>query len=99
MHSNLRQQELTKQFARAIEDFEKGAYSSRGLARRIEQLITPAELESLENEMLSHTYWVARHLLHQPACWAPSNTELQYLYRCLIGEEQFIIDVAESYRK
>lgn len=90
---------LSEAFAAAIRDFENGAYSSRGLARRIEQVTTASELESLDNQMLSHTYWVARHLVHQPACWAPSLEELHYLYRCLTGEEQFLLEVAEGYRK
>jgi hypothetical protein len=99
MNTQARSAALAEEFAAAIRDFENGAYSSRGLARRIEQVTTASELETLNNQMLSHTYWVARHLVHQPACWAPSLDELNYLYRCLIGEEQFLQEVAEGYRK
>jgi hypothetical protein len=99
MNIQARSVALAEELADAIRDFENGAYSSRGLARRVEQTTTPSELEALNNEMLSHTYWVARHLVHQPACWAPSLEELTYLYRCLTGEEQFLLEVAEGYRK
>lgn len=99
METQSRKNELAQQFAIAISDFDRGAYSSRGLARMVEQVTTPEELETLNDQMLSHTYWVARHLVHQPACWAPSLEELQYLHRCLTGEEQFVLEMAEDYRQ
>ncbi|NDJ84366.1 MAG: hypothetical protein GYB66_00630 [Chloroflexi bacterium] len=93
-----RHQQVAGRFIAAIEDFEKGAYSSRGLAKRAEELTSPEELLLVNDELLNHTFWVMRHLVHQPACWAPSNGELMYLYRCLKGEEQFQQDVADSFR-
>lgn len=102
MHSKqttLRHNELAQGFIQAIDDFEQGAYSSRGLARRVEQLTTSDELNSLDDELLSHTFWVSRHLLHQPACWAPTHAELQYLYNCLTGEEVFAQEIAEGFRQ
>lgn len=98
MNTQARSVSLTEAFVEAINDFENGAYSSRGLARRIEQITTASELESLNDQMLSHAFWVARHLVHQPACWAPTLEELSYLQRCLKGEEQFVLEVAEGYR-
>ncbi len=96
-HEN-RREALIQDFIEAIQDYERGAYSSRGLAKRVEQFTTNTELNTLNDDLLSHTFWVTRHLLHRPACWAPSDEELAYLYRCLRGEEQFIQDVANSYR-
>lgn len=98
MELSVRSQHLAQQFAVAIRDFEQGAYSSRGLARQAEHLTTPDELQALGDELLSHAYWVMRHLVHQPACWAPSNAELVYVYRCLTGEEAFSQEMAEGYR-
>lgn len=94
-----RREALVHEFIQAIDDFEKGAYSSRGLARRVEIFTNTEELNALGDEMLSHTFWVTRHLLHQPACWAPSLEELLYLYRCLTGEETFIQEIAEGFRQ
>ena len=99
MDISVRSEVLSQQFAEAIRDFDNGSYSSRGLAQRVEQMTNVAELDALNDQMLSHTFWVARHLVHQPACWAPSLDELHYLYRCLIGDEQFVLDTAESYRQ
>lgn len=98
MESSVRSQHLAEQFAAVIRDFEQGAFSSRGLARQVERMAAPDEVKSLGDEMLSHAYWVMRHLIHQPACWAPSSAELAYIYRCLTGEEAFSQDLAESYR-
>jgi hypothetical protein len=99
LKNTARHEAITQGFIEAIDDFEKGAYSSRGLARRVEQMTTMEELNQLEDELLSHTFWVARHLLHQPACWAPSKAELLYLYRCLTGEEEFRQEIAGSFRQ
>ncbi len=98
MELSVRSQNLAQQLSSAIRDFEQGAFSSRGLARKAELLTNADELQTLGDELLSHAFWVMRHLVHQPACWAPSNSELVYVYRCLTGEETFSQDIAEGYR-
>ncbi|PJF44574.1 MAG: hypothetical protein CUN55_03320 [Phototrophicales bacterium] len=98
MDLSVRSDYLAQQFAESIREFEQGAFSSRGLALKAEKLTTVDELQTLDNELLSHAYWVMRHLVHQPACWAPTLDELKYVYRCLIGEESFSQEVAEGHR-
>lgn len=99
MTINTRREAIRKHFIEAIDSFEQGAISSRGLAKWVEQSTTQDEMNVINDELLSHTFWVARHLLHRPACWAPSLDELAYLYRCLLGDEQFSQDIAEGFRQ
>lgn len=89
---------LKKGFLEAIDTFDAGTISSRGLARWVERLTTTAEVHALNDDLLNHAFWVTRHLLHQPACWAPTIEELHYVARCLRGEETFSMEKTESYR-
>lgn len=94
-----RHEALIEKFVEAIADFEKGAYSSRGLAKRVEQLTSIDEINQINDGLLSHTFWVARHLVHRPACWAPSIQELEYVYQCLRNEDQFSQEFVDQYRQ
>ncbi len=94
-----RRQELVQAFIEAMDVFAKGTISSRGLALQIERLTTTDELNEMDDDLLVHAFWVARHLLHRPACWAPGPTELKYVYHCLKGEEEFNQEVADSFRQ
>lgn len=94
-----RHEALTEKFVEAITEFEKGAYSSRGLAKRVEQLTSIDEINQIDDPLLAHTFWVARHLVHRPACWAPSIQELEYVYRCLRKEDQFSQEFVDKYRQ
>lgn len=93
-----KRRELSKQFIEAIEEYQRSAINSRGLAHRAEKITTAEEIESFDDELLSHSFWAMRHLLHQPACWAAKPDELFYLVRCLRGEEDFDQTVADSFR-
>lgn len=95
----LRHQELIRAFIEAIDDYEQSRINSRGLAARADQIVTPEEIDTLNNELLSHTFWAMRHLLHQPACWAAVPDELFYLARCLRGEEDFDQTIVDSFRE
>ena len=94
-----RDQQLTVEFIGAIEEYRLGALNSRGLASRAEQITDADELDSLQDELLSHTFWAMRHLIHRPACWAAKPEELYYLARCLNGEEDFDQSIIESFRE
>ena len=96
---NARREALIEKFVEAIAEFEKGAYSSRGLAKRVEQLTSIDEINQIDDALLAHTFWVARHLIHRPACWAPSIKELEYVYGCLRYEDQFSQELVDQYRQ
>jgi hypothetical protein len=96
---NTRREALIEKFVEAITEFEKGAYSSRGLAKRVEQLTSIDEINQLDDALLAHSFWVARHLIHRPACWAPSIKELEYVYSCLRNEDQFSQEFVDKYRQ
>jgi hypothetical protein len=36
-----------------------------------------------------------QHILHRPACWAPTPDEVEYVLRCLRDEETFDPDAIE----
>ncbi len=93
-----RHETLKQNLLEAIDTFDQGTISSRGLARWVERLASAEEVNGLGDDLLNHSFWVARHLLHQPACWAPTVAELHYVARCLRGEEDFSMDKVESYR-
>jgi hypothetical protein len=95
----VRHEELIERFIDAIEQFRREALSSRDLAQFAETLTTTEEVAALDDELLSHTFWALRHLVHQPACWAAKPEELYYLARCLQGEEDFDQTVADSFRE
>lgn len=90
---------LAKEFVEAIESYDRGEINSRGLVQLAQQISTPEQVDQMGDELLSHTFWAMRHLVHRPACWAPTPAEVRYLLRCLRGEEVFSLDVAESFRQ
>lgn len=94
-----RRDKLYSQFIEMIETYENGIISGRGLNHMAEQATSSQEVERLNDELLLHTFWATRHIIHRPACWAPKPEELHYLLQCLRGEEQFNQEVADHYRK
>lgn len=94
-----REKQLTTEFIGAIEEYRQGALNSRGLAKRAEQITSADELDELHDEVLSHTFWAMRHLVHRPACWAAKPEELYYLARCLDGEDDFDQSIIETFRE
>ena|SRR5688572_13573504 len=94
----LKRQYLMSQFAEAIEDYQRGAINSRGLAHRADEISTAEDIAPLEDELLNHTFWAMHHLLHQPACWAAKPEEISYLGRCLRGEETFDQTIVDEFR-
>jgi hypothetical protein len=94
-----RHKALVHGFIAAIESYERGEINSRGLAQLAGRLSAPEEIDQVGDELLSHTFWVMRHLVHQPACWAPTPAELKYLLRCLHGETTFNPETARNHRQ
>jgi hypothetical protein len=90
---------LALSFAELIETFEKGLITSRGLAKSAEDLISAEEINRINDELLSHAFWVMRHVMQRPACWAPSLEEVHYVLRCLRGEDAFSQEIADNYRR
>lgn len=86
-------------FIDAIDAYQRGTLNRRDLAHQAENLTTAEEIGAFDDELLSHTFWAMRHLLHQPACWAAKPEELFYLARCLRGEEDFDQSVTDSFRE
>ena len=95
----LRRQQLVDQFFEAIANYRAGAINSRGLAQQAETITTADEISEFEDELLNHTFWAMRHLLHQPACWAAKPDEVFYLERCLRGEESFDQEFVDGFRQ
>lgn len=98
-HHSADYEALVHGFIEAIESYDRGEINSRGLVLLAQQLSTPEEVDRIGDELLSHTFWAMRHLVHRPACWAPTPTEVRYLLRCLREEEVFSLEVAESFRQ
>ncbi|MBI5931389.1 MAG: hypothetical protein HY862_18925 [Chloroflexi bacterium] len=90
---------LAQGFIEAIESYDRGEINSRGLVLLAQQISTPEVVDQMGDELLSHAFWAMRHLVHRPACWAPTPAEVRYLLRCLRGEEVFSLEVAESFRQ
>ncbi|MCI0712154.1 MAG: hypothetical protein L0154_18510 [Chloroflexi bacterium] len=94
-----RDKQLSQEFISAIEEYRQGALNSRGLAKRAEQITDADEVDSMQDELLSHTFWAMRHLIHRPACWASKPEELYYLARCLRGEDDFDQTFIDTFRE
>lgn len=98
-HHDAAHDTLAKDFIIAIETYDRGEINSRGLVQLAEKISTPEAVDQLGDELLSHTFWAMRHLVHRPACWAPTPAEVSYLLRCLRGEELFSLETAEGFRQ
>lgn len=92
-------QHIAQEFLSAIAQYQSGAINSRGLALLAEKITTSEQLSLLDDELLNHTFWAMRHLLHQPACWATKPAELDYLMLCLQGEDDFDQAIVDRYRE
>lgn len=80
---------LRYEFAETLDRYQRGEIDARQLAAAAAQLSSHAEVEKLRDELLQHTFWAMQHVLHRPACWAPTPREVDYLVRCLRDEEIF----------
>jgi len=80
---------LRYEFIQLLEQCQRGACDPRQLAASAAALTNYHEVDELADELLQHTFWASQHLLHRPACWAPTSAELDYLLRCLREEEIF----------
>ena len=86
---------LRYEFSELIEKYQRHEVNARELAERTSKLTTTEELENLGDELLKHTFWAMQHVLHRPACWAPTPDEIEYVLRCLRDEETFDPDAIE----
>lgn len=86
---------LRVEFAEAIERCERGEINRRELGELSTHHTSQIEIDTLGDELLRHTFWAMQHFLHQPACWAPSSYEMDYLKRCLRDEDLFDPDEIE----
>ncbi|NJL95048.1 MAG: hypothetical protein HC915_15685 [Anaerolineae bacterium] len=95
----MRQERITwlrYEFAERLERCERGELTPRQLAENATQVTSQDELDRLADELLQHTFWAMHHLVHRPACWAPSGSEIAYLRRCLRDEDLFDPSLIES---
>lgn len=86
---------LRVEFAEAIERCEQGKMNRRELGEFSNHHTSQTEVDELGDELLRHVFWAMQHFFHQPACWAPSASEMAYLKRCLRDEEMFDPDQLE----
>jgi hypothetical protein len=88
----MRQERLTwlhYEFAELLERCERSEIDTRQLAELASRLTSQEEVDHLGDELLQHTFWATHHVLHRPACWAPTPQEIAYLRRCLREEDLF----------
>ncbi len=86
---------LRVEFAEAIERCERSAMTRRELGDFSTLHTSQSEIEMLGDELLRYAFWAMQHFCHQPACWAPSTEEMDYLKRCLRDEDLFDPDQIE----
>ncbi|HLA42803.1 MAG TPA: hypothetical protein VJZ27_05180 [Aggregatilineales bacterium] len=80
---------LRYEFATAIERYKAREVTARELADISSSLTVTGEVEELGDELLQQVFWAMQHVLHRPACWAPTPQEIEYLLLCLREEEIF----------
>jgi|GEM_PF-6162972 len=80
---------LRYEFVQLLEQFQNGLTSASQLAQSCTALTTQTEVDTLQDDLLQHSFWAIQHMTHRPACWAPKPEEISYLLRCLRDEEIF----------